>query len=73
MSADPVESLSAPLLVDRREAARMLAMSESWLWQATARGEVACVRIGRSVRYDPRDLQAYIDRQKQGQLRVING
>ena len=48
-------------------------MSESWLWQATARGEVPCVRIGRAVRYDPRDLQAFIDRQKQAQLRVING
>lgn len=53
------------LLLDRREAAHALRMSVSWLDQATARGEISVVRIGRSVRYDPRDLAAFIDRQKQ--------
>jgi predicted DNA-binding transcriptional regulator AlpA len=73
MLANPSIPVPASLLVDRHEAARLLAMSESWLWQATTRGQLPCVRIGRAVRYDPRDLQAFIDRQKQAQLRVING
>src|SRR5262245_29013350 len=47
----------APMLVDARTAARLLAISERSLWALTApRGPIACVRIGRAVRYDPRDL-----------------
>jgi excisionase family DNA binding protein len=68
--ADPMAHLSdrpeahavEPLLVPAREAARLLAVSERTLWGLTRRGEVPCVRIGRAVRYDPRDLAAYVER-----------
>jgi excisionase family DNA binding protein len=50
------------LLVSPREAARVLAISERTLWQLTHDGAVRCVRIGRAVRYDPRDLAEYISR-----------
>ncbi len=44
------------------EAARFLAVCEKSLWNVTVpRGPLACVRIGRSVRYDPKDLRAYIE------------
>jgi len=54
------------LLLSVREAAKMLAISERTLWSITApRGPLPCVRIGRSVRYDLRDLQAFINSRKE--------
>jgi excisionase family DNA binding protein len=53
-----------PLLLTAREAAAALRISERSLWGLTQRGEVRAVRIGRTVRYDPRDLQSFIDRAK---------
>lgn len=54
------------LLLRPRDAALALATSERKLWELTRpRGPIPCVRVGRSVRYDPRDLHAYIDAAKQ--------
>ncbi len=50
------------LLLTGRQASKALAISPSTLWKLTKRGEVRCVRLGRAVRYDPRDLKAFIDR-----------
>jgi excisionase family DNA binding protein len=52
------------LLVTPAEAARALRISPRTLWGLTDRGEVPCVRIGRAVRYDPRDLVAYVERRR---------
>jgi excisionase family DNA binding protein len=59
---DPV-----PLLWTSREAARALALSERTLFSLVKRGEVPCVRIGRAVRFDPRDLRTWIAARKNGQ------
>ena len=56
-----------PMLLTARQAAAALSISERTLWGLTVRGELPVVRIGRAVRYDPRDLQAWIDRSKQRQ------
>ena len=56
------EAVGLEPLLTRREAAALLRMSESWLWQATRRGAVRCVKIGRAVRYDRRDLGEFVDR-----------
>jgi excisionase family DNA binding protein len=53
-----------PLLFTSRQAAQMLAISERTLWDLTRRRDIACVRIGRSVRYTVTDLQSYIDGRK---------
>ncbi len=50
----------APLLLRPAEAARLLTISKRLLWTLTNRGEVPCVRIGRAVRYDPRDLEDWL-------------
>ena len=50
--------------MNAHDAARALAISERMLWERTKRGEIPCVRIGRSVRYSPADLQTWIDDQK---------
>lgn len=67
ISQDTFEKLLAEkLLVDSPTAAGMLSISERSLWGLKASGEIPTVRIGRSVRFDIRDLVAFIDRQKKG-------
>ena len=60
------ELLAKKLLVDSRTAANMLSISKRSLWARKKSGEIASVRIGRSVRFDVRDLIAFIDLQKKG-------
>ena len=57
------------LLMNARDAAKALAICERTLWELTKRGDIPCIRIGRAVRYDPRDLAEWIDRQKGGEGR----
>jgi excisionase family DNA binding protein len=52
------------LLLTARDAAKALAISERTLWTLTNRGDVPVVRLGRSVRYDPDDLRAFVKRSK---------
>ena len=54
------------LLLTAREAATALSISERKLWELTNRNLIRSVRIGRSVRYDIRDLEAFIAVQKGG-------
>ena len=58
--------LSEKLLVDSPTAAGILSISKRSLFSLQASGEIPFVRIGRSVRFDIRDLVAFIDRQKKG-------
>lgn len=48
-----------PLLLTPRDAAAELAISERTLWGLTKRKELPCVRIGKSVRYRPADLEKF--------------
>jgi hypothetical protein len=57
---------SSPLLVDEREAARLLNISPRKMWQLAASGAIPIVRIDSCKRYDLLDLQSYINAQKSG-------
>ncbi|HBJ35160.1 MAG TPA: DNA-binding protein [Planctomycetaceae bacterium] len=57
-------SVNPKLLVNRREAAEMLAISERTLWSLTANGELPSIKIRKAVRYSVGDLQRYIDAQR---------
>ena len=59
-----IETKSGLLLLTPKEAAATLGISPRKLWALTASGDVPCVRIGRSVRYDVADLADFIDRAK---------
>lgn len=48
------------LLVNSDEAARMLSLGKRRLWNLTQCNAVPSRRIGRSVRYDPAELGAWI-------------
>ena len=52
------------LLLNPRDASKALAICERTLWKLMDDGDLPCLRIGRSVRYDQRDLIAFIDRCK---------
>ena len=60
-------------LVESLEAAAILSISPRTLWTLTNEGDLPCVRIGRSVRYDLRDLDAWIERHKSaGRASALN-
>ena len=52
------------LLVNAKEAARILSISQRKLWQLKNCGEIPYVRIGRAVRYSPDELRKWIDRRE---------
>ena len=54
------------LLLTPRQAAKTLAISERTLWTLTQSGEIPRLKIGSSVRYDLRDLEAFIEAKKNG-------
>ena len=54
-----------PMLLTAREAAKALTISERYLYTLTQRGEIRAVRAGRTVRYDPADLRAWIESAKE--------
>ncbi len=53
-----------PMLLTARQAAKVLTISERTLFSLTKAGEITAVRFGRNVRYDPRDLDAWIQSAK---------
>lgn len=59
---------SAALLVDAREAARMLGVSPRKLWAMTFEESPSLpyVRFGRLIRYSPDDLRRWVDAQRKG-------
>ncbi len=54
------------LLLKPTEAAALLSVSARTLWSMTAGGEIPAVRVRRCVRYDRRDLLAWIEAAKGG-------
>jgi excisionase family DNA binding protein len=60
-------SVSSPLALRPREAAKALGISPRLLWQLTKDGKVPCVRVGagkrKTVLYPLADLQAWLTRQ----------
>jgi excisionase family DNA binding protein len=52
------------MLLKPAEAAKLLQIGERTLWRLTDAGEIPCIRIGRSVRYDPADLRVWIAAKK---------
>ena len=51
-------------LLTYRDAGELLGVTERTVWNLVDQGELTAVGIGRSVRIDPADLRAYIDRCK---------
>jgi excisionase family DNA binding protein len=65
LNTDPRQGAEIPFrLLDTTEAAATLGIGRRTLQELLAAREVACVKIGRSTRFDPADLAAYVDRNR---------
>lgn len=51
-------------LLTYKQAGDLLGVTERTIWTLVDQGKLPAVRFGRSVRIDPVDLRAYIDRCK---------
>jgi DNA-binding transcriptional MerR regulator len=58
---------AAPLLVDRRETARLLGVSAGTIDNLRTRGELASIKIGARRLYDVNDLRRFIAQSKGGE------
>jgi len=56
----PQDPVSPPLLIDRRTARRSLSIGDRRLWELTNCNAIPSRRIGRSVRYEPSELRAWV-------------
>lgn len=54
------------MLLNTRDTAKALSISERTLWNLTKSEVLPHLHIGRRVLYDPCDLQIWIDSQKKG-------
>ena len=54
------------LLYSTKEAAEILGVPETWLASAARTGLVPSVRVGHYVRFDMRDLEAFVEQSKEG-------
>ncbi len=61
-----VAVVDSALLWISREVAARVRVCERTVWEATKRGELRSVRIGRRVLYDPKDVKAWIASRKVG-------
>jgi len=55
--------LSEPLLTPV-EAAALLAVRRSWIYDAARSGQLPCVRVGRHVRFLRSDLERWVTQQR---------
>ena len=60
----PADDGARPLLVNAADAARMLSIGKRKLWELTNRRAIPFLKIGRSLRYDVRDLERWIEARK---------
>ena len=51
-------------LLSAKETTTLLAIGSRKLWELTNCGAIPHVRIGRAIRYDPDDLEAWVRRSK---------
>lgn len=61
------QSRTPKLAVRQREAAAILSISLRWLQELTERGEIPCVRRGRTVLYRIAALEQWLARNEQTQ------
>lgn len=47
-------------LMTAQQVATMTGMSERWIRKMTASGDLGCYRLGRKVRYDEEQVQAWL-------------
>jgi excisionase family DNA binding protein len=59
------QPVCSPLLVDCKQASRLLSICERKLWQMTKDRQIPSLKIGKSVRYRVADLDRWTQQQAQ--------
>jgi excisionase family DNA binding protein len=62
-------SVELQTLLTAKQTAELLAISPRTLWELTNCRKIPHLRFGKAVRYDPRDLHAWLDKKKRESLR----
>lgn len=57
-------------LLSAGQVAKLLGISERFLWGFTQSGEIPSVRIGKRVLYDPSDVRQWVESRKQAHLQT---
>ena len=53
-------------LVTPEELAQAMSVSRGQVYKLAKAGDLPCIRIGTSVRFEPRDVRVYVQAHKQG-------
>lgn len=61
-----MESKSIDPLLTREEVCEILRIRPTKLWELTAHGDLVAVRVGGSVRYTIKDIEEYIELNRNG-------
>ena len=62
--------LEEPLLTPA-DAARLLVVKTSWIYEAVRDGRLPCVRIGRHIRFLRSDLERFVDGRRAASSRSV--
>ena len=60
------EAATVTRLLTAQEVAREWQVPVSRIYAAARRGELPAIKLGRYTRFDPRDLEAWLERQRNG-------
>jgi excisionase family DNA binding protein len=71
MNTKTNENIRTARLLIARDAAGYLAISERKLWAMSKAKTIPVVRLGRAVRYDRQDLDAFIQQAKMGAIQQV--
>lgn len=67
---DAMPSLTEPLL-DPEQAAELLNVSESWIKNASRKGYLPCLKVGKHLRYTRSMLEAWLAEHRNGSGRFV--
>ena len=62
--------MTADDMLDVEGAAKLLGVSKSWIYRRTVSGEVPSFLVGGSRRFSRRDLEAWLEEQRQNAARA---
>lgn len=55
-----------PSLLNAQQVAAMIGMSPEWVWEASRRGEIPTVTLGRYRRYRPEAIETWLREKESG-------
>lgn len=64
MNAKASEQKATPSLWTPRQAAMAIGVSDRTLWTMQRRGELPVVKVGRLNKFDPKDIEDFINRNR---------